>query len=333
MLEEKMDKMDKMDNNNNNNYIFSFNYIQYSDKKRESQQKNVSDKKITKILEQNDLKNNDIFSHNEIDISEKIKMISGWQKYTNPILHSSLVSGLNKYIFVKERMDFSLYSFLYSFLKEKNKGEQKGEQKDEILQKETFVQIIGIYNSLLKVLEWTCEQNGLITLSCNLNNIYLDKNGKVKLGDFSHSFFINDINAIILNNEFKIENKSLMPLGLYILHYLKQMTTFESLSSNNICELCSHYINELIQIGDLFSADFLKEYEQKCIFSLQSFINMKKERIILELLKGSSYWDHFSMSFVFLIMLKITGIFHSEFIELMLNNIMYSKKNVELTFC
>ena len=319
MLEEKKDKAGK--NNNEYNNIFSFNYIQYSDKKRESQKKNVTDKK----KEQNDLKNNDFFSHNEILISEKIKLISNWQKYTNPILHSSLVSGLNKYIFVKERIDLSLYSFL------KDKNERK--QKEEIEQKETFVQIIGIYNSLLKVLEWTLEQNGLVTLSCNLNNIYLDKNGRVKLSDFSHSFFINDINAIILKNDFKIKNKSLMHLGLHILHYLKQLNNLESLSSNNICELCSQYINGLMQLGDLFSSDFLKEYEQKCIFSLQSFINMKKEIIILELLKGSSYWDHFSMSLVFLIMLKITDIFHVEFIELMLNNIMYSKKNKELTFC
>ena len=57
---------------------------------------------------------------------------------------------------------------------------------------------------------------------------------------------------------------------------------------------------------------FLQEVEKKCIFSLYSLINKEKERLVVELLKGSSYWDHFSMSIMFLIMLKVCD-FNNEF--------------------
>ena len=80
-----------------------------------------------------------------------------------------------------------------------------------------------------------------------------------------------------------------------------------------------------------FSLEFLQEYEKKCIFSLQSFINKEKERITIELLKGSSGWDHFSMSLMFLNISKTLNI--SIFELQMLNNIMNSTKNSDLNFC
>ena len=130
------------------------------------------------------------------------------------------------------------------------------------------------------------------------------------------------------------------PLGLKVLHYMN-VNQCESLSSNNIQEICSGFIEGLKQFNslDLFSLEFLQEVEKKCIFSLRSFINKEKERIVLELLKGSSYWDHFSMSVMFLIMLKVidqdinSNKFANEFTSILLNNILNSRKNEELTFC
>jgi hypothetical protein len=300
--------------NQNQDFIFSFDYIQLENNGTEKRENHEQK------MEQNELKPVDVFSLNEIMISERLMNIKGWQKYTSPILHSSLVSGLGKYLFVKEKMDFSLLSFL----KERRKKE------------ETFVQILSIYNSFLKVLEWT-ELVGLVSLSCNLNNIVFNKDKfcNVKLTDFSHSFFIRDI--IDLNALLKvIQINEFSPLGLKVLHYLK-MNNCESLSSNNIQEICSGFIEGLKRFNslDLFSLEFLQEVEKKCIFSLQSFINKEKERITIELLKGSSYWDHFSMSIMFLIMLKIfdEDKFANEFTSILLNNILNSRKNEELTFC
>ena len=306
--------------NQNQDFIFSFDYIQLENNGKEKREKSQQK------MEQNELKPVDVFSLNEIMISERLMNIKGWQKYTSPILHSSLVSGLGKYLLVKEKMDFSLLSFL----KERRKKE------------ETFVQILSIYNSLLKVLEWT-ELVGLVSLSCNLNNIVFDKDKfcNVKLVDFSHSFFIKDI--IDLNALLKvIQINEFSPLGLKVLHYLK-MNKCESLSSNNIQEICSGFIEGLKRFNslDLFPLDFLQEVEKKCIFSLQSFINKEKERIILELLKGSSCWDHFSLSVMFLIILKVNGQdtnsntdkFVQEFTSILLNNILNRQKNEELTFC
>jgi hypothetical protein len=316
----------------NQEVIFSFDYIQLEEKREEKREK--PGQKMGQKIEQNELKKNNIFSLNEIMISEKIKKIPRWQKYTSPILHSSLVSGLGKYLFVKEKMDFSLFSF-YSYLKEKKEKSERSERSEEGEHKEkkdTFVQIISIYNSLLKVLEWT-ESNGIVSLSCNLNNIYFDKDKfyNVKLVDFSHSFFIKDtieLTAIMQINEFS-------SLGMKVLHYMN-LNKCVSLSSNNIQEICSEFIDGLKRF---FPLDFLQEYEKKCIFSLQYFINKEKERIILELLKGSSYWDHFSMSLSFLIILKVidqdtnSNKFIREFTSILLNNILNSRKNEELTFC
>ena len=306
--------------NQNQDFIFSFDYIQLENNGKEKREKSQQK------MEQNELKPVDVFSLNEIMISERLMNIKGWQKYTSPVLYSSLVSCLGKYLLVKEKMDFSLLSFL----KERRKKE------------ETFVQILSIYNSLLKVLEWT-ELVGLVSLSCNLNNIVFDKDKfcNVKLVDFSHSFFIKDI--IDLNALLKvIQINEFSPLGLKVLHYLK-MNKCESLSSNNIQEICSGFIDGLKRFNslDLFPLDFLQEVEKKCIFSLQSFINKEKERIILELLKGSSCWDHFSLSVMFLIILKVNGQdtnsntdkFVQEFTSILLNNILNRQKNEELTFC
>ena len=314
--EGKEDKEGKEGKESNQDKIFSFNYIQILD--NENNQQKIK-QKTKKKKEKNYIKSNSL---NEILISERIKLIPNWEKYTTPILYSSMILGLNKYLLVKEDMDFSLLSFL------KDKREKREENIDlqKIKDKETFIQIICIYNSLLKVIEWT-EEHGLVSLSYNLNNIFFDKDNinLVKIGDFSCSFF-ND--AINLEHKF-IGN--IMPLGLNVLNYIKE-SELKSLSLNNICEICSQFVNELTQL-DLFSSDFLQKYEKICISSLHLFINMKKERIIIELLKGSSYWDHFSMSIMFLIILKIINNSHAEFIEILLNNIMYSIKNNELTFC
>ena len=313
----------------NHEVIFSFDYIQLE--KNEIEKREDQGQK----MEQNELKNIDIFSLNEIMISERLMNIKGWQKYTSPILHSSLVSGLGKYLFVKEKMDFSLYSFLEEKTnrREKEEGTIEGSIKDH---KKTFVQILSIYHSLLKVLEWT-ELVGLVSLSCNLNNIVFnrDKMGHVKLVDFSHSFFIGDTKE--LSAIMKLINiDEFAPLGLKVLHYMN-VNKCESLSSNNIREICSKFVEGLKRIGaDLLPLEFLQEYEKKCIFSLQPLINKEKERIVVELLKGSSYWDHFSMSIMFLIMLKVCDFdnkFIQKFTSILLNNILNSRKNEELTFC
>jgi hypothetical protein len=339
----------------NQEVIFSFDYIQLEEKreteKREKpgqkpgqkMEQKMEQKMKDKKKEQNELKKIDIFSLNEIKISERLMNIKGWQKYTSPILYSSLVSGLGKYLFVKEKMDFSLLSFL----KEKNERREKEEGTIERSIKETFVQTLSIYHSLLKVLEWT-ELSGIVSLSCNLNNIVFDKGkmGHVKLTDFSHSFFIGDIgkDVVDLNAFMKlIQINEFTPLGLKVLHYMN-VNKCVSLSSNNIQEICSGFIDGLKRFGaDLLPLDFLQEYEKKCIFSLYSFINKDKERITVELLKGSSYWDHFSMSVMFLIMLKVidqdtdtnsnTNKFVNEFTSILLNNILNNRKNEELTFC
>ena len=342
--------INKQEQEKNQDSIFSFDYIQLEKnetEKREDQGQKMKDKK----KEQNELKPVDIFSLNEIMISERLMKLKGWQKYTSPILYSSLVSDFGKYLFVKEKMDFTLLSFLKDKKKktnrrEKEEGMEEGMEEGTIEGsiKETFVQILGIYHSLLKVLEWT-ESVGLVSLSCNLNNIVFnrDKMGHVKLVDFSHSFFIGDIGKdnIDLSAFMKlIQINEFTPLSLKVLHYLK-MNKCESLSSNNIQEICSGFIEGLKRFNslDLFPLDFLQEVEKKCIFSLQSLINKEKERIVLELLKGSSYWDHFSMSVMFLIMIKVIGQntntnkFVSEFTSILLNNILNSRKNEELTFC
>ena len=331
--------INKQEQNQEQDFIFSFDYIQLEKNETEKREKSQQKK------EQNELNPVDIFSLNEIMISERLMKLTGWQKYTNPILHSSLVSGLGKYLFVKEQMDFSLLSFLKEKKEKKGKKEKTNGREDHKEKKETFMQILCIYHSLLKVLEWT-ESVGLVSLSCNLNNIVFnrDKMGHVKLADFSHSFFIGDIgkdNIDLSAFMMLIQINEFTPLGLKVLHYLK-MNNCESLSSNNIQEICSEFIEGLKRFDslDIFSLEFLQEVEKKCIFSLYSLINKEKERIVLELLKGSSYWDHFSTSITFLIMLKVCDFdnefaneFVHEFTKTLLNNIMFSLKNRALTFC
>ena len=315
---------------NDQDFIFSFDYI-----KLEKREKGVCDrgrKKSQNDEKQNILKPCDYFSLNEIRLSKSITQLSEWDKYMNPILDSAPVKHMNnKILLVKRKMDVTLLSFLKDKREKRERRERrerikKGDKNEESEMKETIVQIIVIYNSLLNILEWTGEQNGLVTLSCELDKISLNEKGQAILEDFSSSFFIKDFTGDIKEDLVT----SFAYLDIHVLFYLNQLSENESLSSNNVHIICNKFINGL-KILDIFSLHFLQEYESRCIFSLQKLINMKKERILVELLKGSMYWDHFSMSLMFLIIGKIlnTRLFDSN----MLNNIMNSMKNSELTFC
>ena len=102
--------INKQEQEKNQDSIFSFDYIQLE--KNETEKREDQRQKSQQKKEQNELKPVTVFSVNEIMISERLMKLKGWQKYTSPILYSSLVSDFGKYLFVKEKMDFTLLSFL-----------------------------------------------------------------------------------------------------------------------------------------------------------------------------------------------------------------------------
>ena len=92
----------------------------------------------------------------EIKTSEKIKQLKEYTKYTNPILKVSdiTIAYKTKYSLVEKIK----YPF---FLNELKKIQN---------QKEYFVNLIQYYHSFISLLDFL-ERNGIVSLSCEINNI------------------------------------------------------------------------------------------------------------------------------------------------------------------
>ena len=179
----------------------------------------------------------------EIEFSEKIKKIPDWSKYMNPILKVFDIIGTEKkqYCLVEK----TKYS---TFLSELHKLKQKSN-------KEIFIKIIYYYHSFSPLLDFL-ERNGLTSLSCELQNIYLDKVGR----------------PIIKEEE--LETTYFLPLSIHVVKYLQGRMQGQplSLSSNNADEICEQFISGLDKLH-IFPEDYLKEYAKSCRFSLQPYIN------------------------------------------------------------
>lgn len=230
----------------------------------------------------------------EIKTSEKIKQLKEYTKYTNPILKVSdiTIAYKTKYSLVEKIK----YPF---FLNELKKIQN---------QKEYFVNLIQYYHSFISLLDFL-ERNGIVSLSCEINNIYL--NGQQPI--ISTCIFLDDLDMKKLDI-----NVYYLPYSAHVLHFLNtECCNGAELSSNNMNEICDTFIAGLDKLH-IFSKEYLKEYAKECT---KDKGNGLKENIIT--------WTHFSVAIMFLILLnklpEDTWIY--KFKQHLLDIIMQNKKN------
>ena len=145
--------------------------------------------------------------------------------------------------------------------------------------KERFMKLLQYYHSFLPLLDFL-ERNRVVSLSCEIQHIYLDKDGQPILSP--------DLFPILPDNMYYL------PIFVHVLNEYNNT----SLSSNNIHEICSHFIAGLDELH-LFSKEYLEEYAKICIFSLKPYIN--KQFTEKEL---TTDVNQFSISIMFLILIK-----------------------------
>ena len=248
----------------------------------------------------------------EIKTSEKIKQLkeytseytNEYTKYTNPILKVSdiTIAYKTKYSLV-EKIKYPL------FLNELKKMHN---------QKEYFVNLIQYYHSFISLLDFL-ERNGIVSLSCEINNIYLNEQQPI----ISTYIFLDDLDMKKLDNI----NVYYLPYSAHVLHFLNtECCDGTELSSNNMNEISDTFITGLDKLH-IFSKDYLKEYAKECTkectkeYKRQGLKECIKENIIK--------WSHFSVAIMFLILLnklpEDTWIY--KFKQHLLDIIMQNKKN------
>ena len=112
----------------------------------------------------------------EIQMSERIKQLEGWSKYMNPILKVSDINIASlhnlEYKIMKKEKQYSLVektkynSFIQEIIRTANNNK-----------KERFMKLLQYYHSFLPLLDFL-ERNSVVSLSCEIQHIYLDKDGQ-----------------------------------------------------------------------------------------------------------------------------------------------------------
>ena len=214
----------------------------------------------------------------EIQMSERIKQLEGWSKYMNPILKVSDINIASlhnlEYKIMKKEKQYSLVekTKYNSFIQEIKRTANNNK-------KERFMKVLQYYHSFLPLLDFL-ERNSVVSLSCEIQHIYLDKDGQ----------------PILCPDLFPVlpDNMYYLPISAHVLNEYNN----KSISSNNIYEICSHFIAGLDELH-LFSKEYLNEYAKICIFSLKPYIN--KQFTEKELTPDV---NQFSISIMFLILIK-----------------------------
>ena len=99
------------------------------------------------------------------------------------------------------------------------------------------------------------------------------------------------------------------PIEVRALYFLIK-TKKETLSMKNIEDISIHYTRSLSFL-EFFSPDEKRKYYEECIFFLKKYIDMPKEEIIVDILSYTKTWDNFSLSILYLHIVKNTIAFFS----------------------
>jgi hypothetical protein len=255
-----------------------------------------------KLKVQSKIKKYDFYAVNEIQISEKIKIIpyyfinyqiiDSYEFINISQLNDKYIDKINindkiRYLTLNyKKNDFiNFNSFLLNF--------------HDI--KLLIYTIIESFPHLLNSLYCLNEHNICFFNLCPSNIVLLNNCGeKPILQNFKYSIQYEKLNdsyfSKIINN--LNDNYIYKPLEVHILFYLIK-NDINTISYSFIEEICEIYVNNL-SVLRFFSQKYVEDYKKSCIETLKKYINQDKREIIKILLKNIELWDIFSISVLYL---------------------------------
>ena len=99
----------------------------------------------------------------------------------------------------------------------------------------------------------------------------------------------------------KITNFTYKPLEVHVLFYLI-INNEETLSYSLIDIICDNYVKNM-DVLSLFSQNYRETYQKTSIEWLTKYINKPKSVIISDILSYSKYWDNYSISVLYLLII------------------------------
>jgi len=240
---------------------------------------------------------------NEIKISEKIKKIPYFFLYFSPVktcvflkiseideyfLESSEILENKDYVIISKEPPF--YSTFRVFF------------ENLINPKEKIRFLLDSYVYLLKTID-ILNSNGIIYFDLNSEKVGFTQKKQPILHDFSQSFCLNDSFHVLerILSKYKLQLFTL-PLETHILTFVNEkLRENERISQTNIEEICREFIVKNKALRE-FSEDFIKSYFNVCVLQGLAFsiVNEAREKIFKKLLKYTKTWDSYSLSALFL---------------------------------
>ena len=299
-----MDTNIEISNINKNFYINTKKKVE-NNENDENDEYDENSKYKTKIVDY------DVYSINEINISNKIKTIPYYSNYYSILQDYNFIniSELNENYIEKLNIP-SDKRYLISKYKKGNY-----ESFNDYLLKFTTPKLFilntiesfsHILSSLIKL-----HDHNICFFNLSPTNIVfnLDYGEKPLLRNFQLSLQFSKLNEEYITNIIKMPNDyTYKPLEVHILFYLIH-NDINTISYSFIEEICEVFMNNLT-ILTLYSIQFKESYKTLCIESLKKYINVSKTMIICDIIKNADTWDVYSLSVLYIdIFAKISRVF------------------------
>jgi hypothetical protein len=258
-----------------------------SSEKKEKEKKNKKEKKTSICLFDESCKNH-------LLISQKIQKIENYQDYYRILEKAEKVGlgekSLSSHVLLTYLIKDTDVSFS-SFLLHQNKNP-----------KEILFYLQDSYQYLLKSIK-ILHNHSICYFGVSSQTIIFDSNIP-RLNNFESSFLITNDNQInkTMHQIRNLQNFSFQPLEVHVLYYFlnNELTT---LSSTQIEDICSYYVNS-VPIFSLFSESYREKYKEKCLKTLNKYVNQNQTFIVDELTKFCNTWDNYALTILYLHLLE-----------------------------
>ena len=175
-----------------------------------------------------------------------------------------------------------------------------------------FTQHVDSYTFLLTSLE-LLETKQIIHFDIKDDNIVYSRiNRNPVIIDFGISIDISQLNPNTWNKHFYVYAPEYYIWCLEIHFICFLCHNKDQLSEQDVYSICSKYIS-YCPIFTLFTSDFKKKYLDSAIQHYMQFIDIDKDKVIVELLKTWKTWDHYALTILNLRVLSY--LFNNEYIE------------------
>ena len=162
---------------------------------------------------------------------------------------------------------------------------------------EFIYKFIHSYKNLLYTIN-ILNNNNICYFDLKYDKISFDNYGFPLLYDFEEAICYTDFK--LLNNY--IPNYYIFPLEVHVISYMND-NDIKSISREIIEKICKNYVirNRALLI---MNEELIVDYYKKCVTSLLKYINIPREKIITELTKYMNTWDNYSLSIIYLQLLR-----------------------------